>query len=110
MGMFDYLRIDKAMLPVELPEGFVAQWQTKDTPEQYLETYEITAEGELRRVEWNGDTEQYEPVEVLGDFHGDLRFYTSHPMTDEWFEFNARFTEGKLSRIWRVNEDDESFT
>jgi len=110
MGMFDYLRIDKAMLPVQLPDGMREDWQTKDTPEQYLRTYQITADRELHLLKWDKEKEGYFFECALDDYHGDLRFYTSHPTTHEWFEFNARFTDGKLSRIWRVGEDDESFT
>ena len=106
MGMFDYIRVDPAMLPEKLPEGLLGGWQTKDTPEQYLATYEITKAGELHLLRWTG--KEYAFEEALDDFHGDLTFYTSDDRTGEWFEFVARFTEGKLARIWRVRDDEEA--
>lgn len=107
MGMFDYIKINPAKLPTAIPEGMGYGWQTKDTPEQYLATYEITDDDELVLLSWDKDTSEYKRNVVLADYHGDLCFYTSHPKTDEWFEFVARFTEGKLSRIWRINDESE---
>lgn len=103
MGMFDYIKINPAKLPEKLPEGLGNGWQTKDTPSQYLDTYEITDDGSLHLLKWNG--ESYSFKEGLDGFHGDLHFYDSAPVTNEWFEFVARFTDGKLSRIWRISND-----
>lgn len=102
MGMFNYIKIDRKQLPVEIPDDLGHGWQTKDTPHQYLRVYQITPEGELHLLEWNGEAYVFE--EALDDFHGDIAFYDS--ASDEWFEFVARFTEGKLTRIWRVENDD----
>ncbi len=100
--MFDYVRF-KASLPVEIPSDWHAQWQTKDTPQQYLWIYEVTENGELWEHGWPIEDH---PPRRLEDFHGDICFYDSHHITKEWFEFIARFTDGKLSRVWRVVEDD----
>lgn len=58
MGMFDCLRCEYP-LPDEAP---ATGWQTRDTPNQFLQEYVITADGRL--VDPNGET--------LSDFHGDV--------------------------------------
>jgi hypothetical protein len=110
MGMFDYLKVE-----VELPDGTSGEgreFQTKDL-ESLLETYTITVDGKLIRhrvdMEWITDeaaflggglhaipgTARDEDV----PFHGDLTFYGG--VKDGFFrDYTARFTEGKLSRIW----------
>lgn len=78
MGLFDYLRCEHP-----LPDGFEGdlQYQTKDTPAQYLEDYRITLDGTL----------MYEPSGMLKtpagpiDFHGALEFYATNVCgTAQW--------------------------
>jgi len=97
MGMFDYIVCD-----YPLPEGAPREgWQTKGTPNQYLDKYTITEDGRLLDPEGR-DTE----------YHGDLNFYTSNwaafahfgymTVADEpWagFDFVARFTDGRLASL-----------
>ena len=106
MGMFDYIHCS-APLP-GTPPAFVKAghlFQTKDTPEQYLVTYEITAAG---RLFWDG---------VDQDYHGDIGFYagncvghgpngngdtiafTKDGEDAEWVEYRARFSAGQLAEI-----------
>ena len=96
MGMFDYIKF-KPPLPVAIPEG-MPDWQTKDTPAQYMFTYEVTKKGELWELGWPVEDHRSRRI----DFHGDICFYESHPVTKEWFVFLARFTDGKFSHVRRV--------
>lgn len=99
MGMFDYIICD-----AHLPDGFDSkgfEFQTKDTDEQYMVNYTITAEGRL--IDHDGtDT----------NFHGDVEFYGStmsacgpgyyttqddKPLVERGY--TARFTNGQLQEI-----------
>lgn len=117
MGMFDYIRCE-APLP-ETPVPPPQEFQTKDTPDQGMTVYTITKDG---RLTWR--PYQYEKVPkaerpypdddgILGlagsirrieqetrivDFHGDINFYGS-TRDGGWWEYRARFTDGRLSRI-----------
>lgn len=108
MGMYDHI-VCKAKLP-GTPPAFVTdhghQFQTKDTPEQYLTTYEITEDGRLLD---SGGVDQ--------EFHGDLEFYDSNIVgcgpdgsggsvvwtrngeDAESVDYRARFNAGKLMGI-----------
>jgi hypothetical protein len=126
MGMFDYLKCEHP-----LPDGYTgpADWQTKDTDDQYLSLYTITADGRLVSDDWHmeevplaerpyPDAEPGSFQSICGiarrvvdranverPFHGDLFFYsaTDGDFNDAagytWREYRARFTEGKLLRI-----------
>ena len=121
MGMFDYLFIDTKMLPVSDEEkiaiGDEPGWQTKDFDNTLTEVY-ITDNGELKISRWEYDVvpveERPHPNEegFLGfagslrrsnirletmPHHGYVNFY-SH-IGSEWYEFNAKFTDGKLVEI-----------
>ena len=115
MGMFDYIKCE-----VQLPGySFITdeEFQTKSL-DNCMDHYVITNKGELYRevwdYEWVDDNEI--PIikgamrkiegsyrrEYLTNFHGDIIFYTSKPMNEDriWRDYTARFTEGKLSRVW----------
>ena len=124
MGMFDYLFIDKNMLPISDEEKIIIGdepgWQTKDFDNVMTEIY-ITNDGELKINQW-----EYEDVPkedrpfpdddgIKGLFgsvrrsnenletiphHGYVNFYSS--INREWYEFNAKFTDGKLVEIKRI--------
>ena len=118
MGMFDYLRC-KMPLPEPCPPSDTL-FQTKDTDEQYMETYTITEDGRLIHHAVDYETvpkaERPHPEEdgLLGlrgsirriprgeveiPLHGDLEFH--HYSDDkEWWSYIARFTEGRCVRIW----------
>ena len=127
--MFDYVKCEYP-LPIEGLEN--AEFQTKDTPEQYLETYRITKAGRLlqpivRREVVPEDErpncigkppeERTEVDKFIGamrvivereedmNYHGDLDFYGGRT-NDEFYEFVARFTEGQLQWIKQINSDD----
>lgn len=121
MGMFDYLYIDTEMLPVSKEEkeaiGKNPGWQTKDWDCILTEIY-ITNDGELKVNEWKYVTvpkeERPHPNEegLLGmmgsirrenerlekkDYHGYITFYGD--INSEWYEFVAKFTDGKLTSL-----------
>jgi hypothetical protein len=118
MGMFDYLIVE-----IQLPDGGPSQLHNTDEPYQtkslecLMYEYVISARGQLYKKHWEyewvdspthllGGYEQKIPDtyrrEYLTDFHGDVIFYTSKPMSENrvWRDYTARFTEGKLTRIW----------
>ena len=114
MGMFDTLKV-QTKIPgySNIPLG---EFQTKSL-DNCLEYYVITDNGELYKEVWdynwvedatsafNGYFDKVEGSyrrEYLTNFHGDIIFYTSKPMTEDrvWRDYTARFTEGKLTRVW----------
>lgn len=124
MGMFDYLIIDTDRLPLSDSDkkkiGKNPGWQTKDL-DCTLSTAEITSDGRIaiRRFEHEIVPEADRPYPndpgILGMI-GMLREvntrteYVSEPIvtfyTDiqgEWFEFNAYFDDGILTKIERLD-------
>ena len=121
MGMFDKLYISIDKLPISDQEkqriGVNPEWQTKDLDCTLTEVH-ITDEGELKINRWNykevPKNERPYPVEdglrgLYGSLrrenerletiphHGYINFYAN--INDEWYEFNAKFTDGKLESI-----------
>lgn len=109
MGMFDDLRC-KYPLPVKGANALA--YQTKDTPAQYLDNYEIREDGTLwheayeTRMEetkaaplgfyLHRDNKRWEPEEMTGE----LRFYTTLPPNHSgWIEWSAYFEAGKIARL-----------
>ena len=112
MGMFDTLRVEQ-----KIP-GFTevtdCEFQTKSF-DNCMENYVITNKGELYRDVWDykwienklnvfgGAMKKIEDSyrrEYLTDFHGDIIFYEGRSVDGVWREYTARFTEGRLTRIW----------
>lgn len=106
-------------------------FQTKDTPRQWMERYIITSDGKLihqavdyietpleERPHYGEPDFATSPVLQLAgctravplgdvwlyDYHGDLFFYTSGKDVSDWYEYRARFSEGKLLSIIRVTK------
>ncbi len=129
MGMFDYICCEYPLPddPPEWVQRHAREgvFQTKDTEAQFLETYTITADGKLihhamqyesvpenERPYWGTPEWETSPFSracgciravprgdvELSDFHRDLRFYTSND-THEFFEYIARFTNGRLQHL-----------
>lgn len=135
MGMFDTLYINTQRLPLSRADkkrlGDNPDWQTKDLDCTLTEVY-ITDEGELKVNRWAYETVPKEErpypddegllgsmgslkrvnqrLEVI-PYHGFIRFYTSLKEQEgrEWFEFSAKFTDGKLVGIRRVQDDDPEY-
>jgi len=108
MGMFDELTCD-----YPLPEVGVVNWkfQTKDLGCD-LAHYHITTDGELQL--WvHGWLDDFKdvlpiPVQLHGEpYHGYLTF---HDFRDEiWYDFRAKFTDGKLIRIDAIEIRDTNY-
>ena len=112
MGMFDTLKVE-----IKIPGFFEVpgiEFQTKSL-DNALEKYVITNNGELYREVWDykriedethflGGYEYKIPEsyrrEYLTDFHGDIIFYEGKSVDGVWRDYTARFTEGRLTRIW----------
>ena len=115
MGMFDEIR---CLYPLPLDGANARTYQTKDTPAQFTDLYEIREDGTLWHENYDLEdqsdptktgierifgmcarvNERWEPV----DFTGEIRFYDfqqddlgpSGP--SGWIEWSAYFTKGKL--------------
>ena len=114
MRLFDEIRVEQ-ILPGEYE--ITDEWYQTKTFDCAMNRYIISANGELYQEKWDwvwiedanhwltGYIKKIEDSyrrEYLTDFHGDIIFYTSKPMDENrvWRDYHARFTEGKLSRIW----------
>lgn len=121
MGMFDYV-ICEAELPGGKPTIEGGCFQSKDTPDQCMTVYTITADG---RLTWRSYTIEEVPIEeraypdatdwkanigrlrrVEGQvedvlFHGNICFYGTGP-DGAWNEYMAQFTKGRLAGITKV--------
>jgi hypothetical protein len=130
MGMFDELKCEYPLPDAAVQEE---TFQTKSL-NRVMDRYTITQEGRLilhkvryevvpeEEREYYGTPEWDEKPFVrifgmlrsipVGDveipYHGDIAFYTSTGSREEgdfeWFEYQARFTEGRLQSIRRVPE------
>lgn len=93
MGMFDYIKIAPKLLPTTenlfIPED--EWWQTKCL-DKSLCYYQITKDGIFEL------TNKENPIDTK--FHGFVQFYTS--IDDVWLEFKAKFTDGKLVVIEKL--------
>jgi hypothetical protein len=113
MGMFDYIRVELP-LPDFLGNPADVEFQTKSF-ENLMDYYVITFKGELYRekydYKWNdnpdsflgGHMQQIKDSyrrEYLTDFHGDVIFYSGLDNNKVFKNYHARFTDGKLTRIW----------
>ena len=114
MGMFDLLKVEMKIPGYStIPDE---EFQTKSL-DNCMDHYVITNKGQLYKEVWdhewveNPDTPiggSFRKVEgsylreYLTNFHGDIIFYTSRPMNEDriWRDYTARFTEGRLTRIW----------
>lgn len=119
--MFDTIIINTNKLPVSDMEkkiiGEFPNWQTKNLDCTLTEVY-ITDDDELKINRWEYETvpkeERPHPNEdgllgLLGsmrrvnqrlekiEYHGYIEFYSN--INKDWYEFNAKFTDGKLVSI-----------
>lgn len=110
MGLFDYIRYKGN------------QYQTRNTPAQNMEQYEIRA-GELwyRKVirEWEDDDITYfggylrevsHEWVFCKDYDGIVKFYRPDEenggyKADRWIEYRALFSSGKIIEFERINSD-----
>lgn len=113
--MFDNL---KCLYPLSINDFKNEVFQTKDTPAQMLDLYEIRSDGTLwhenydteDRSDPNADgikrlygccTKVNKRWEFEDTFVGEIRFYTS--TTDGvWLEFSSYFVNGKLKCLIQI--------
>jgi len=109
MGMFDYIRVE-CELPSEVPDIEKAEWQSKDTPAQYLDEYFLTPDGKLEHTEYDTEIEKTDEAPFgfylhrrncrrvfCNKFTGSIRFYAKLPSGR--FEFCAFVEWGKVIKI-----------
>lgn len=108
MGMYDYVRVNIDKLPITAEDakifgfGDTFDFQSKGW-ECRLGILIITDEGTLIYEYYESLFEDEERTKkILTDYHGYLNFYDY--VNTQWFEFNAKFTDGKLVEIKRVQE------
>lgn len=105
MGMFDTIRCE---YPLPDKEHQQESFQTKSL-ERLLDQYTITKRGRLILHMHRHYQAKTKDVDI--EYHGDLRFYTSvgerNDGTFEWVEYQARFTEGTIQWIVRVENERE---
>lgn len=120
MGMFDTLIVEYPLPDLPYPELQDTHWQTKAF-DCLLGLYVIRADGTVAERHYDIEETDGEPNpttgmrpikrldtytdHVLEDFHADVRFYEIWYTPDqqqEWVEYSARFTDGKLSRVHLV--------
>jgi hypothetical protein len=125
MGMYDEI-VCNYPLPDEEFQGKTFQTKSLDA---MMDEYTITADGKLIKHDYDWavvpeeerpyyGTEEWDEKEFLrwagsmrreprGDIvvphHGDIRFYNF--FDDVWYEYIARFTNGELESIRRVQND-----
>ena len=117
MGMFDYIKCE-----VQLPGySYITdeEFQTKSF-ENTMENYVITANHQIYREVWDyewvenpgsflgGYSNKVEGSyrrEYLTDLHGDIIFYSDKKIDGKRYDYFARFTEGRLTRIWHKEWD-----
>ena len=106
MGMFDYIRYKGE------------EYQTKDTPGQVMDNYEIKADGTLWYENYDGDWIEDDDEffggyferknvrwEPLMDFDGLIRFNRPGKNRDTWIEYKALFMDGKIIKFTEVTNE-----
>ncbi|MBX7229846.1 MAG: hypothetical protein K1X48_09600 [Burkholderiaceae bacterium] len=93
MGMFDYVKCHYP-LPVKGAEDLI--YQTKDTPSQWLDMYEIRADGTLWHEDRSAQKKRPGPVKWTGE----IVFYADK------LEFSAYFVAGKLLHLERLDSNE----
>ena len=92
MGLFDDIRCEYPLPETEVPCPSL-NFQTKDTPDQYLSHYTITKDGWLRLDSPEGEVE-------FVDFSGELEFYEYNLENRGEWRYKAWFRDGKLKDIF----------
>lgn len=95
MGLFDNLRCH---YPLPVVGANARYYQTKDTPCQRMNEYEITEEGLLRHREWDADTGPGDKWIWHPDFVGEVRFDDKEDGGGR-IKFSAHFVNGALKEL-----------
>jgi len=118
MGMFDNV---KCLYPLTISGLENEKWQTKDTPAQFLDDYEIREDGTLWHEEYD-IADHSNPVETgfkrlkgmltkinkkwvfEKDFTGEIVIYTCiNNDADKYIEFSFYFHMGKLKLMYLIS-------
>lgn len=117
MGMFDDLRCH---YPLPREGANALAYQTKDTPAQWMDKYEIRVDGTLWHEAY--DIEDRSDPNATGLFRlkgaatkvnrrweperltGEVRFYHYDPATCRRVEFSAYFVDGQLRELVDISE------
>ena len=110
--MFDEIRIEQ-ILPGNTE--VTREWYQTKSIGNVMTKYVITAKGELYEERWDYEWIESENTflkghlkriegsfrrEYLTDYHGDVIFYRGAPDNKMYRNYYARFTDGKLSKLW----------
>jgi hypothetical protein len=104
MGMYDDIRFE-VDIPGD-PKPKHPQFQTKDFDCE-MDSYVVKKDGALHLTSWDPDVKEFKEIGPR-DYHGMLRFYTLEDIegtgvvgrrSHTWFEYQAKFTDGKLQDI-----------
>lgn len=124
MGMFDEIKCEYPLLDKEVQFEMFQTKNFNNVMDHYTITekgrliwhktrYELVPEEERRYYgtpEWEEDTiyqslgsiRSIPVADIDVQHHGVIRFYTSKG--GEWFEYEAKFTDGQVVEIKRINE------
>lgn len=107
MGMFDYIKYRGD------------EYQTKDTPRQLMDNYEIR-DDILWYENYDGDWMEDDDTlfggylekknvrwEPLMYFDGQIRFYRAGANRDTWIEYKALFMNGRIIKFTEVTDEKE---
>ena len=121
MGLFDYIRCERE-LPA--PNAQDLEYQTKDTPAQFMERYTIRADGTLWHEVY--DTEDHSDPNAKGlmalvgcmsrvnhrwepcPMTGGIDFYDGD--LGSWVEFSSDFLDGNLQRLTLITDTRQAPT
>lgn len=101
-----------------LPAGPADGWQTKDTPAQYLDLYEIRADGTLWHEEYDIEDQSDPDAEGITalagcmtrvdkrwaqcNMTGEIKFYQFADKSEGWIEYSAYFVDGDLRELQTI--------
>ncbi|CAN5375792.1 hypothetical protein BH09SUM1_BH09SUM1_02520 [soil metagenome] len=122
MGMFDFIKCEYPLLPDGANER---EYQTKDTPAQFVDYYEIRKDGTLWHEEYDIEdrsdpnaegiegfigcmTRVNERWVQVSDFTGEIRFYRCNRGGEDWLEFSSYFLNGQIQQVNRIVTKDKS--
>jgi len=92
MGTFDYVH---CIYPLPVEGANERTYQTKDTPSQFCDSYEIREDGTLW---YRKEDQDWQPE----PFTGDIYFYdfADPQLKKGWLEFKGTFCEGRLITLF----------
>jgi len=99
MGMFDEVRV---LWPLPWPEMQDATWQSKDTPVQYLDHYEIREDGSLWHKAYDPRYEEDAEAPFGFVIHHDNERWEREPFVGELEVHGGIQREGEPNRWYSV--------